>query len=142
MKKGISQILKEAALASTPAEKAEVLRKNQSIILFDVFRLVFDDGYTWKLKKKSYDYTPFGGFDAQGALYYNMKKVPRYFLEDATTVLEEKRLELLWIQFLESIDAEDAKLMESIRSKKKLNVNTITRKVVDLAFPGLLKGSE
>lgn len=137
MKKGITEIFKAVDAEKDTEKKVHILRENHSTVMWDIFRLLFNSGNEWKLSKKRMDYKPFDGPDAQGALYYQFKKVPRYFLSTSTTDIDEKKLTLLWIQLLESIDAEDAKFMEFLRLRKN-PYKSINRKLIDQTFPGLL----
>lgn len=59
------------------------------------------------------------------------------FVEGGNPNLKPVRREFLFIQLLESIDSEDAKLLLAVK-EKKLPFKGITEKTVRQAFPDLL----
>ena len=62
-------------------------------------------------------------------------------MEGGNPNLKPLRREFLFIQLLESIDSEDAKLLLSVKDKK-LPFKGITEKIVRQAFPDLLPQEE
>jgi hypothetical protein len=63
------------------------------------------------------------------------------FVEGGNPNLSKLRREMLYIQLLESVDPNDAKLLNYVKDKK-LPFRGITAKIVNQAFPNLLNMKE
>ena len=140
MRLGISEILDRADSLRKKQDKVDVLQKNgfhpHNQVLFDLLKLGFENA-EWDLEPGLVEYKPCQFHDMQSSLYQSFKMIERHFLKDANPQLTPEGRTTLYIQFLESLDKDDAALVEGIRNKI-IPYETITRELIDTAFPGLI----
>lgn len=140
MRKKLSLILKEVSEFTPASDRHLFLRQNGSAAVKELLRYVYDKNLKFILPKGNPPYRPFEGYDADGRLYSEIKRL-YLFVEGGNPNLKPLRREFLFIQLLESIDSEDAKLLLSVKDKK-LPFKGITEKIVRQAFPDLLPQEE
>ncbi len=128
----MSEILEQASELKTKQQKIDFLRKHYSKQLHFVLMHAFDPRIKFLLPETDPPYTPLQTGEGQGMLYSQARKM-YLFLEGCPTPLTQTKRELLFIQFLESIDPKDAKLILSIKNKKLL-YKTITEQLIKEAF--------
>ncbi len=137
MIRSISEILNMAHQAETKEAKITILRENVSQALTTILLGAFDDRVEWLLP---HGLVPFkvmpDGSDQEGRLYQESKKLYMFIKDGGAEVAQIKR-EMLFIQLLETLDRKDAFLMVAVKDKK-LPYSTITRDLVDEAFPKML----
>ncbi len=137
MIRSISEILKMAHMAETKEAKIAVLRDNVSKALTTILISAYDDRVEWLLPP---GLVPFKVMpedsDQEGRLYQESKKL-YMFLKDGGSDITQLRREMLFIQLLESLDKRDAFLMIAVKDKK-LPYSTLTRELIDEAFPNML----
>ena len=136
MKHSLSEILTKADQEKAQADKIAVLQSMDSPALRRILQLTFAPEARWLLPKGAPPYKPLDLPDAEGRLYSEIRRL-YLFLEGGNPNLKDWRREFLFVQLLESIDANDADLLVHMKDGK-LPQKTITRKIVDQAFPGLL----
>jgi hypothetical protein len=131
----LAEIVNTARKAETVEEKVAVLKKNDSKQLRDILALMCDARWTFDLPDTAPPYTESVIHESHGLLYREMRKMP-YFVEQMPQGKELQRIrkEQLFIQLLESIDAEDAKLV--IRTIAKEPYPDLSPEVINKAFPG------
>lgn len=135
----ISEILKQVSQQKDNTDKKIMLanyRNNQALL--NVLRLAFDPDIKFNLPEGDPPYKPCEYLDQQAMLYNNIRRMYLFIGEGNPNVSKLKR-EALFINILESIDPEDAKLLLSIKDKK-IPYKGITKKLVTETFPGLIKG--
>lgn len=135
MKKGLGEIVFEAAKASSKASKIDILRRNDNNSLRGVLQLAYDNNIKWALPEgrppfKKLDKT----FDAQGSLYKEMRKM-YLFLEGGNANLKPARREVLFISMLEEVDPDDAELLLQCKDR---SIKGLSKDVVQEAFPSFL----
>jgi hypothetical protein len=134
MTKTLASIIAEAEKQRTAAKQAEVLKNNSSKALKDIIGYAMDPNVTWLLPETDPPYTPMHpAADQEGRLYAETRRLI-YFVDspDGRQVKPLKR-EQLFIQLLESIDADDAKLLLRVKNKAL----KIKKEAVKIAFPGI-----
>lgn len=136
MRYSLSEILQKADQEKTQDEKVASLQSNDSPALRRILQLTFAPEAQWLLPKGIPPYKPLDLPDQQGRFYSEIRRL-YLFLEGGNPNLKPFRREFLFVQLLESIDAEDANLLVHMKDGK-LPYKTITRKIVEKAFPGLL----
>ena len=136
MKLGLAEIIKKTSELPTRQEKINFLIQNESIPLRIVLKAANDPNLIWDLPEGAPPYKPSNLTDNQGMLYTEIDRFP-IFLKGGRDDVPPKRKQILFIQMLESIDAEDAKLVIAIK-EKKLPYKGITTKIISEAFPGLI----
>ena len=136
MKLGISEILKKASTITDDAERVGYLRQNQSTTLHMIFRGAFDPGIKWVLPEGNPPYKPNDLVDQHHRLFTEARKL-YLFVEGGSPNLKQLRRETLFVELLETVDPEDAKLLLAIKDKT-LPYPGVTVDIVNQAFPGLL----
>lgn len=134
----INEILTKAGEAKTKEEKIKVLRTYNTMALRDILKIGFDENVKFVFPSGAPPYIPFEAEVPPSSLRKQNKRF-KYFLSNFNTNLPMLKREKMFINVLESIDKEDAKLLIDAKDKK-LNgrYKGITKKLVQDAFPGLL----
>lgn len=135
MIKSISEILKQVSEAKKD-EKVALLRQNDSQPLRSVLAHALDPSIKWQLPEGAPPYKPNEALDQHNRLYQEARKF--YIFCDPNLTLPKVKREALFIEFLESIDPEDAKLIIAAKDKK-VPYKGITLKLVQEAFPNLIQ---
>jgi hypothetical protein len=136
MKLGMGEIMQRASDIIKKDEKIAYLRDNDNVALRMMLKMAFDKNLKWALPDGDAPYKPSDLTDNQGALYNEARKI-YLFHEGGHPNLTQSRREFLFIQLLESIDPADAKFLLAVKNKK-LPWKTVTKKLIDEAYPGLL----
>lgn len=135
MKLSISEILKKASDLQSKNEKIEWLRKNDMPVLRSILRHALDPNIQFNLPEGDPPYKPNPYPDQQGVLYSEARKL-YLFVKGQRDDLSNFKRETLFVQFIENIDPEDAKLMLAVKDKK-LPYKSLTPKLIQEAFPDL-----
>jgi hypothetical protein len=116
-------------------ERIEALKQNNNLVVRSVVAGWFDPNIKFALPEGAPPYKP-SKFDEPKAL---LAEVPRFYLltENGNPNLKPAKRELIFIQMLEVVNAEDAELLISMKDKK-CPYKGITKDVVMAAFPGLI----
>jgi len=136
MKLSVSEILKKASEMKNENDRIQWLRNNNSVALESVLRGAFDPRIKWLLPEGAPPYKPNDLVDQQNKLYAEARKL-YLFIEGGNPDLKQLRRETLFVELLESVDPEDAKLLLAIKDKH-LPYPGVTPDVVTKAFPGIL----
>lgn len=137
MKLGVSEILKKASEMKDEASRIQWLRQNNNVALETIIRGAFDPSIKWQLPEGEPPYKPNDLVDQQHRLYTEIRKM-YLFIEGGNPNLKQLRRESLYIELLETVDPEDAKLLLAIKDKK-LPYPNITPDLIRKAFPGILQ---
>ena len=115
----LAEIVNTARKAEKIEEKVAILKRNDSTQLRDVLILMCDKRWTFDLPETAPPYTESVIHESHGLLYREMRKMP-YFVNERPDGknLPRVRKEALFIQMLESVDAEDAKLVLRMIAKE------------------------
>ncbi len=112
----LSEIVNKAATLPTREEKVLFLKQNNHQSLRTLMSVMFDkENFQWNIPSDTVPpYTPSPHVESQGMLYRQTRKI-RYFIKgyDGDS-LSQYRREFLFIELLETIDKDDAKLMEKV----------------------------
>lgn len=135
----VYEVLKDVKNRNLKADKIKILQENESWALKDILRGSMDSTITWNVPDGEPPYTP----NEPQSVPSNLLKKHRDFRfivkggeGDKMRAYER---ESKYVQLLESIHPEDAKLVIDMVSKKK--PPGVSRPVVDEAFPGLIRES-
>jgi hypothetical protein len=134
MKDGIAEIIEKASKLKTEKEKISFLQNSarQCGPLVTVFRLMFDSGVEFDLPNGDPPYKPQPKeSDLQNFLYSEFRRI-RYFIKGQSNMKSLKR-ETMFIEFLESMDPDDAKLIVSLKDKKS-PYKGITKNLIKKTF--------
>lgn len=138
MRLSISEILSNAASFSKKQQRIEYLRQNQNPALLQVIKYAYDDRIKFLLPEGAPPYTPGKTGEDHGMLYTEARKL-YLFVEGGNPNLKPLRREQLFVNLLESINPEDAKLVLAVKDKK-LPYKGLTKALIKEAFPGLIDG--
>ncbi len=135
MKKSIYNILKECAEPKSVNERVERLQKNGIPVVKQILKYAFDPAIEFDLPDGAPPYKPCEYLDQEGRLYSEVRKL-YLFTKDGNPSLKKMKREMLFIQFIEGIDKDDAVLIVAMKDKK-LPFKGITADIVKKAFPDL-----
>lgn len=133
----VSKILEMAAKERKMHARAEVLKKYGSTVLEGVLFMMFaDNAPSMSLPDGDPPYKP-NRFDeeAEGNLYKEWRKL-YIFIESMSPEMKQIVREVQFIQLLELLHSEDAKLLLAIKNKSN-PYEGLTKEVAELAFPNL-----
>ena len=108
----MAEILSTASKLKTKGEKIDFLRRNNSKELRNILLLMYDKSLELDLPNVAPPYTPSEVNESHGMLYREARKLV-YFLKGRKEGegLSRARKENLFIQMLETVDGDDAKLL-------------------------------
>ena len=136
MKLGISEILEKASRMNKRQDKIDYLRQNFNPVLGMILKYTYDPAVIWELPPGAPPYKPSQYPDSHGMLYTEARKL-YLFIKGGNENLKPFKRETLFINLLESVHAEDAKVLLGAKDKE-LPYRGINKKVVQEAFPGLI----
>jgi len=138
MKLSLSEILKQASELDKKQDRIDFLNRWDSAALRALFKYAYDDKVKFLLPEGDPPYKPNELPDQQGILFSELRRL-YLFIEGGNPNLKPTRREYLFVQLLETIDKEDAKLLIAVKDKK-IPYKGITKKFVEEMYPGLLEG--
>ena len=105
-----------------------------------ILDLTFNKQWKWILPEGNPPYNPAAKeSDVQHVLKHDARKLQYFINTKEGNALKPLRRETMFIEMLESVDYQDAKLLLSIK-EGKIPFNGITKKLVQEAFPDATKG--
>lgn len=131
----MSEIVDKACKLKTKEEKVEWLKKHNSLALRDVMALMFNKELEFSIPTSEPPYEPSEYPDAHGQLFHEARKL-KYFVKGFGGNLPQVRKEQMFIQMLESVDKQDAKLLLQMLQKKPPKGLTVA--VVNEAFGNII----
>lgn len=140
MKNSISEILKKCSELPV-TEGIRYLQQNDSTPMRLVLQYALDVRVEWLLPIGTPPYTPTDHLDQHGNLYREIRKLANFVRGGNHPTMSAAKREMLFIQFIEALEPEDAKLICSAKDKK-IPYNGITAKFVNAAFPELIQEKE
>jgi hypothetical protein len=136
MKLGVAEILEKASKIASRKEKIDYLRENQSFPMKIVLQYALDPNIEWLLPPGAPPYKANQLEDQESVLYHEAKKM-YLFVKGGNDNLKPLRREALFLQLLENVTPEDAKLLLAAKDKK-IPYPGITYKLIKEAFPDIL----
>lgn len=143
MRLGLSEILKRASEFKSTNEKVDFLRKNDNGALRSIIKYALDPNIVWDLPDTDPPYKPCPYPGQEMRLLSEVRRL-YLFLKGGNPNLTKLKREALYIELLESIDPQDAILLNAAKNKK-IPYKGLTVKLFNEAFPGLIEekvGSE
>ena len=140
MAKLISDIFKEVEKTKGRKAKVEKLRSYQDNNVFmQILEAVCDVRVIFELPEGDPPFTtPDDMIDNTGGLYQEVRKMYIFTKNSRSAEIHRIKRERVFIEMLESIHPEDAKLMLGVK-EKKLPYKGITSKLIEEAFPERFK---
>jgi hypothetical protein len=135
----VSKILKEASEIRGRKNKIEFLRSHHpNKLMLTLLQYAFDPNIEFDLPPGDPPYTPCDFVDQDTRLYQEGRKLYMFIKSDGhASNIHPLKKETIFIQILESVDPEDAKLLVAVKDKK-IPYKGITEKLIREAFPNLL----
>lgn len=134
--KEVHEIFTLVGATRKKAEKIKILKQNDHMAVRDVLRGFFDKRVTWRVPTGEPPYTPSEVFNYPSNLLREHLK----FKYIANTVhskdLPKVKRERLYVEILEGIHPEDARIVIDMVNREK--IKGITAGLIKEAFPGLL----
>ena len=116
-------------------EKIDNIKANDTFALRVILQAAFDPKVKFLLPEGDPPYKPNEIVDQQHVLHREADKI-RYFVEGFYPGLNQAKRESMFVEFLERLDPDDAKLVLAIKDKK-MPFNGITIQHVKEGLPGL-----
>lgn len=135
----VNEVFEQVAKLKTKAEKIKYLQQNNLPAVKDVLRVNFDYDIVSLLPEGKPPFkvenTPRGM--SPSSLHRGHKRF-KYFFKGPFSGMQQSKRESLFIGLLESIHESEAEML-CLAKDKKMKYKGLTSKVVQEAFPGLLK---
>lgn len=136
MYKSLYEQLSVISELKTTKEKVEAIVTHPRVAAFKaIFGLAYDQNIKWLLPEGEPPYRPTDVLDTEGRLLSELRRL-YLFVEGGNPDLTKTRREFLFIQLLESVHPQDAKLLIAMKDRK-LPFKGLTKKVAQQAFPDL-----
>jgi hypothetical protein len=135
MRKSIAWILKFTSELPNEEEQIKCLRANDNFAIKTILRGAFDPNVKWVLPEGEPPYTPCEYPNVENMLYSEVRRL-YLFVEGGNDNVKPLKRESMFIDLLQSITPDDAKLMIAVKDKK-LPFDGLTAETVLKAFPGL-----
>lgn len=136
MYKSLYEQLSVISELKTTKEKVEAIVTHPRVAAFKaIFGLAYDQNIKWLLPEGEPPFKPTDVLDAEGRLLSELRRL-YLFVEGGNPDLTKTRREFLFIQLLESVHPQDAKLLIAMKDRK-LPFKGLTKKVAQQAFPDL-----
>lgn len=136
MRKLFSEILKDVLDAPTQEDKVMVLQTNSNSVIRQLLMAALDPTIVFDVVIPSYrESTEPDGY-ASNSLYVEARRL--YIFMNTYDHISAARKSALLGQILEAIDSSDALVLIQV-IKKDLSQWGITKELVNVAFPGLIK---
>tara|TARA_Y100001973_G_scaffold44053_1_gene65605 strand:- start:61 stop:501 length:441 start_codon:yes stop_codon:yes gene_type:complete len=141
MRLSIAEIIKKVQAAKTNALKVETLRQYNNVMALKlVLRMIYDDTVEVLLPDSEPPYKPNTFPDAHGILQNGARKLSIFVKGGGYDHLKQSKREEIFIEFLESVDKDDAILLVEMLKQRPLK--NVPLKVVVEAFPGMILSAE
>jgi hypothetical protein len=134
--KPIPIIFKEISDAKTHLEKVKVLKNNRNSMVDLLLELAFSKNLKINLPDGEPPYIKTGEADLFNAtlLYANRKSIELFINENTMHIPQVKR-EQLFIDLLENLDINEAKLLCEVKDKNLISYPGIKKKVIEKVYP-------
>ena len=134
---GIAELLEECSKIDKRYGRLKFLQDHSSQALKAVLGFCFDPKIKWLVPQEDPPFEPNKkSMDCQSVLIADHWKLHIFVESVEYHSLRQLKREQLFIEFLESLDPDDAKLINAIK-KKKMPYKGITKALVQDAFPKL-----
>ena len=131
----IYEVIKKAASQNKKADKISILKQNETFALKSVLQGTYNPNIKLDLPEGDPPYTPNEPQSSPSSLLKQARRF-EYFVPPKSTQMNPLRKESMFIQLLESVHPEDAKIVLQMKNKKPFK--GISSAVVKEAFPNIL----
>lgn len=136
MKEGIAEILQKVSKQKTKKDKMSMLLKlkDSTPHIFTILKYIFKQSILWDLPEGNPPYkSQPKESDLQHMLYSEFRRL-KIFMKGEYPQMKPMKREILFIEFLESLDPDDAKLVISMKDKKS-PYKGLTKKLICDTYP-------
>ena len=133
---GVSEFLEKVCKLKKDQEKIDALKYNDSFVLQTILRAAFDPNIKFLLPGGNPPYKPNELVDQENVLIRDARKLV-YFVEGFYPNLPQLKREQMFVEMLETVTPEDAKLLIALKDKK-LPWKGLSLEIVRKAFPDLI----
>jgi len=135
IRKSIGWILEFTSKLPTEEEQIKCLQANDNIPMLTILKYAFDPNIRWLLPEGDCPYQPSEYPNIENMMYTEARRL-YLFIEGGNPNLTQLKRESMFIDLLQSISPDDAKLLVAAKDKK-LPYEGLTSATVLKAFPGL-----
>ena len=132
----LAEIVNEVCEIKQKTDKVNFLKKHNSRQLRDILKIMYDKNLKLNIPSTAPPYTASQFPDSHGMLYREARKLTYFVQGFGGDNLPPIRREALFIQMLEAVDADDAKLLVQMISQKPLK--GLTPAVINEAFGDII----
>ena len=136
MQIGLYEFLFKVSKLKKTQEKVDALKANDSLPLRVILQGAFDPSVVWLLPEGEPPYKPNELVDQEHILIKEIEKL-RYYIKGFYDNLNQAKRESMFVELLERVAPDDAKLLCAIKDKK-MPFPGITLQHVKEGLPGLL----
>jgi hypothetical protein len=136
----LSEIINKAIELKTVDEKVEWLVKNNSISLRTVLKIMYDQSIVLLVPTTAPPYKESEAVGTEGMLYKETRRLRIFIKGGGYDDLNQVKRENLFIQLLQTVDKNDAKLLVKMIQQKPLT--GLPASVIHKAFLGLITQQE
>ena len=136
MRLSIAEILAKAGKEKKAADKVAILQENDSVPLRTILQYAYDPSIEFLVPDSEPPYKPSESFEGHGMLYSEARRLKIFVRGGGYDQLNQYRREVLFVEMLESVHADDAKVLVAMITERKFK--GITDKTVKAAFPELI----
>jgi hypothetical protein len=136
MQVGLYEFLLKVSKLKKTQEKIDALKANDSLPLRVILQGAFDPNVEWLLPEGVPPYKPNDLVDQEHILIKDIEKL-RYYIKGFYDNLNQTKRETMFVELLERVAPDDAKLLCAIKDKK-LPFLGITIQHVKEGLPGLI----
>ena len=136
MKEGIAEILQKVSKQKTKKDKMSMLLKlkDSTPHIFTILKYIFKQSILWDLPEGNPPYkSQPKESDLQHMLYSEFRRL-KIFMKGEYPQMKPIKREILFIEFLESLDPDDAKLVIAMKDKKS-PYKGLTKKLICDTYP-------
>lgn len=136
MQIGLYEFLFKVSKLKKTQEKVDAIKFNDSLPLRIILQGAFDPSVEWALPEGEPPYKPNDLVDQEHVLIKDIEKL-RYFIKGFYDNLNQTKREQMFVELLERVAPDDAKLLIAIKDKK-MPFPGITIQHVKEGLPGLI----
>jgi hypothetical protein len=138
---GVCEILQRVSKLKKKNEKISELRKVYNLV-GPIVDLCYNSKYVWLLPEGKPPYKPQPkSADVQGVLVQSVKKFGVFLQNNGYDNLKSHKREQIFIEYLEAMDPDDAKLLLEVKDKK-MPFKALTKTIFEEAYPQLKQAWE
>jgi hypothetical protein len=140
LREGIADVLIRISNMKPRAEKLAELRRNYSPAMEIIVQAAFAPTWVWLLPETPCPYSKTKtskAHDFQGVFFSESRKLNIYRRGGGYDNVIPKKREVIYQEWLETMDPDDAVLIEHIRIEKKMPYKGLTEKLFQEAYPAL-----